>query len=371
MNSTAAATGICRNLPCLTYSRAVGSLEVLMTNPLWGIGILSLTGYAFGKVSERFGLPEITGFIIAGIVIGPQGLVLLDYRTTQELAVFTEIALAFLAFTVGGSLRSDVLKRVGTAIFLISSGHVLTTGVIVTASLILIGIHPAVAIMLGVIAGASSPGTTVALVRRERATGPFVEYLFGIIAVVNAAVITTFGLVFTIAQRMLGLPGAGSLLQIMGRSTGAIGLAVLLGLLTGYAILIATRRTRQPAAGTTILVSGFLLLGTSMGVALGLSPLLLNMTAGALFVNLSKRTEAVFRALEPLTPPIYALFFILAGTKFQWEAFAGGTLLLFGAVYILSRIAGLYWGYGWVRGWLVFPGVSDGMWDGVWYPRPV
>ena len=336
----------------------MGSLEVLMTNPLWGIGILSLTGYAFGKVSERFGLPEITGFIIAGIVIGPQGLVLLDYRTTQELAVFTEIALAFLAFTVGGSLRSDVLKRVGTAIFLISSGHVLTTGVIVTASLILVGIHPAVAIMLGVIAGASSPGTTVALVRRERATGPFVEYLFGIITVVNAAVITTFGLVFTIAQRMLGLPGAGSLLQIMGRSTGAIGLAVLLGLLTGYAILIATRRTRQPAAGTTILVSGFLLLGTSMGVALGLSPLLLNMTAGALFVNLSKRTEAVFRALEPLTPPIYALFFILAGTKFQWEAFAGGTLLLFGAVYILSRIAGLYWG---VRLGARLAGVSRGI----------
>lgn len=319
-------------------------LDLLNTHPLWGVGVMLIVGYAFGKVSERFGLPEITGFIVAGILIGPQGLSILNSNSAQGLAVVTEIALAFLAFTVGGSLQKDILLRVGRAIVLISFTHILTTAAFVTIALLVVGIHPAVAVLLGVISGASSPGTTVALVRREQASGPFVEYLFGVIAVVNAVVIIIFGLVFAFAPRMLGLPGEANLLFLVGSATSSVGLAIFLGLLTGFGVRITTRSARQPAARTIILVTGLLLMGTSVGIALGLSPLLINMTAGATFVNSTKRSESVFRILEPLTPPIYALFFVLAGTKFQLDAFTGGALLMYGAVYILSRLTGVYCG---------------------------
>ncbi len=319
-------------------------LDLLNTHPLWAVGIMLVVGYALGKASERIGLPEITGFIVAGILIGPYAARILSSQMTRELAVLTEVALAFLAFTVGGSLRRDVITRVGKAVFMISAGHLIVTGAFVGVALLAVGIHPAVAVLMGVIAGASSPGTTVALVQRERASGPFVEHLFGVIAVVNALVIILFGIVFQFAPIMFGVGTGDSLLVLLGMAVSDVFLAVLIGIVGGFAMHLATRHSGQAAARTIILATGLLFIGTASGITLGFSPLLLNMAAGATFVNLSARSDSVFRTLEPLTPPIYALFFVLAGTKFQLEAFIAGPLLLSGAVYILSRLFGAYWG---------------------------
>ena len=322
----------------------MNTLELFSAHPLWAVGMMLIVGYALGKAAESVKLPEITGFIIAGMLIGPYVFGILSSDMTRSLAVLTEVALAFLAFSVGGSLRRDVIRRVGQAVFMISAGHLLVTGMVVGAALLVVGIHPAVAVFMGVIAGASSPGTTVALVQSERAGGPFVEHLFGVIAVVNALAIILFGVVFEFAPLMFGVGSGEGLFSLLGAAISDVVVAVLIGIAGGVAVHVATRRPGRRAAGTIILASGFLFLSTATGVAFGFSPLLLSMAMGATFVNLSTRSDTVFRTLEPLTPPIYALFFVLAGTKFQPQAFIGGPLFLFGAVYIVSRLFGVYWG---------------------------
>lgn len=303
-----------------------------------------LIGYALGKLGELVHLPEITGFIVAGLLIGPAVIGVVGSDTARSLAVLTEIALAFIAFTVGGALHRSTVLRVGRAVLMMSAGHLLTVGVLVWLALTIAGISPAVATLMGVIAGATSPGTTVAVVQREQARGPFVEHLFGVVAVVNALTIMLFGIVFEFTPLMMGVVLEGALMARFGTAIVEVLVSIALGALSGCGIHLATRTERAQPAQVIIMTTGFLFLSTSVSVVVGLSPLLLNMAAGVAFVNLSTRNEAVFRTLEPLTPPVYALFFVLAGTKFQPMAFAGGPLLLFGLVYIGARVFGACFG---------------------------
>lgn len=299
-----------------------------------------LIGYALGKLGELVHLPEITGFIVAGLLIGPSVFQIVGPAATSDLAILTEIALAFIAFTVGGALRRDRIARVGRAVLAMSIGHLAGAGVVVWAALTLAGIPPAVAALMGVIAGASSPGTTVAVVQRERAHGPFVDHLFGVVAVINALAIILFGVVFEFAPILLGLETTGLPLVRFASALGDIAVSVMVGAVAGYAVHRATLSRRSGSAQVIIMTTGFLFLTTALSVAMGLSPLLLNMAAGAAFVNISSRSDSVFRTLEPLTPPIYALFFVLAGAKFQPAAFLSGPLAVLGLLYIGARVIG-------------------------------
>lgn len=322
----------------------MGLLLFLGEHPLWALGTMLLVGYALGKLAEQARLPEITGFIIAGMVIGPAGVGMVDGGTAVDLAFFTEIALAFIAFTVGGALHRSTILSVGRTIFCLSMGHLLTVFVFVSATLSLVGVSPAVAVLMGVIAGATSPGTTVAVVQREKAHGPFVDHLFGVVAVVNALAIILFGVVFEFTPLLMGAQLGMAPLARLGLSFLELIISLLLGTLSGAFIHFATRAERAHPPKVVLITVGFLFLSTAVSVALGLSPLLFNMTAGAVFVNLSRRSESVFRTLEPLTPPLYALFFVLAGTKFEPLALAAGPLALYGAVYIGARFAGTVFG---------------------------
>ena len=320
--------------------RAVRLLALLSQYPLWAVGTMLLIGYAIGKLGELVHLPEITGFIVAGLLIGPSVFGIVGQSATSDLAILTEIALAFIAFTVGGALRRDRITRVGTAVLAMSIGHLAGAGVLVWAALSLAGIPPAVAALMGVIAGASSPGTTVAVVQRERAHGPFVDHLFGVIAVINALAIILFGIVFEFTPLMLGLESVSFPLPLFVSALGDIAVSVLLGAVAGFAVHCATRSGTSGSAQVAIMTTGLLFLTTALSVAMGLSPLLLNMAAGATFVNISRRSDSVFRVLEPLTPPIYALFFVLAGAKFQPAQFLSGPLAILGLVYIAARVIG-------------------------------
>ncbi len=156
-----------------------------------------------------------------------------------------------------------------------------------------------------------------------------------------------FGVVFPFAPLLMGIQMGPARLARLGLSLFDLLLSLMLGALSGTLIHFATRKDRAHPPQVIIITAGFLLLSTAVSVALGLSPLLLNMTAGTLFVNLSRRSESVFRTLEPLTPPLYALFFVLAGAKFEPLALLSGPLVVYGVIYIGSRVVGTVFG---VRG---------------------
>ncbi len=304
-----------------------------------------LGGYLLGALAEKIRLPEITGFIIAGLLAGPYAAELIPADIKGDLQLLTEIALAIIAFTVGSNLQRTTLSRVARPVVFMAFGHLFVAFCFVTLGLSLAGLPVSIAVLMGVLAGGSSPGTVVAIVQHERAYGTFVEQLYGVVAVATASTITLFGLVFSFAPLILGVDAGGNE-QIVRTLLGALAdtaASIGLGLLCGTALHFATRTLRS-FSQTIILTFAFLLLGTSVALVFGLSTLLVNMAMGIIYINLSKRPGKVLDSIRFWSPPLYAVFFVLAGAKLNPSILTNTTILLLGLTYVLARIAGSYIG---------------------------
>jgi NhaP-type Na+/H+ or K+/H+ antiporter len=222
----------------------------------------------------------------------------------------------------------------------------------VSIALALLQLPVPFALLLGAIASATAPAATVAIVQSLRAQGEFVDYLYGVVALDDAGAVILFGLVFAVASSILvgagaasaaaGAHGAGAA-SIVFHALSEVGFSLILGAATGILIhLLARRRTNQNEIMITTL--GMLFLTTATAIIFNLSPLLTNMTAGAFLINLSPDNHRVFRIVRPLTPPIYALFFVIAGTELRPSVLTDPQILMLGGAYILARAVGKYGG---------------------------
>lgn len=304
-----------------------------------------LGGYLLGALAEKVRLPEITGFILAGLLAGPYAAELIPADIKGDLQLLTEIALAIIAFTVGSNLQRSTLSRVARPVAFMAFGHLVLAFFFVTLGLWVAGLPVSIAVLMGVLSGGSSPGTVVAIVQHERAYGSFVEQLYGVVAVATAVTITVFGLVFSFTPLILGVDAGGNqqILQTFLGALGDTGLSIGLGLVCGFALHLSTRSVRS-LSQTIILTFAFLLFGTSMALVWEISTLLLNMTVGVVYINLSKRPGKVLDSIRFWSPPLYAVFFVLAGAKLDPSVLANSTILILGVTYVVSRIAGSYLG---------------------------
>lgn len=328
---------------------ALASLQqfsrVLQLNPLFALSVILLGGFFLGKLAERIYLPEISGFIVAGLLAGPHALGLIPYDSKQELQLLTELALSIIAFTVGSNLLRSTLARVGRSVAAMASGHIVFSFLLVTVGLSLVGMPPSIAIIMGVLAGGSSPGTVVATIQHERATGSFVEQLYGVVAVATAATITVFGIVFSFTPLLLGAEGSANagVSGVFLEAIRDVAVSIGLGVVGGFFLHRITRRVHsQPRA--IILTLGTLVTATAMALAYGLSTLLLNMTVGAVFINLSPSPRRVMQSIGSWAPPLYAVFFVLAGAKLNPMVLTESTILLLGLTYVFARMVGSYVG---------------------------
>lgn len=337
--------------------------ELLAQHALFSLGILLLLGFLIGKVANRVKLPEITGYIVAGLLVGDSFLGVIPHHMGEGLGLVTEVALGMIAITIGGEFYWVKLKRMGPAVVIVTLVQLFMAFIVVSVVLILLGMPAPFALLLGAIASATAPAATVAIVQSLRARGTFIDYLYGVVALDDAGAVILFGVVFAVASSILGDTGAAAAaaegavhaaeaghaagahgaLAIVLHSISEVGFSLLLGIGTGYLIhLLAWRRSNQNEILITTL--GMLFISTAMAIVFNLSPLLTNMTAGALIINLSPDNHRIFRILKPLTPPIYALFFVIAGTELRPEVFVDPRILLLGGAYILARGIGKYGG---------------------------
>jgi Kef-type K+ transport system membrane component KefB len=201
------------------------------------------------------------------------------------------------------------------------------------------------ALLLGAIASATAPAATVAIVQSLRAHGDFVDYLYGVVALDDAGSVILFGIIFAFVSGMAVSTGQAALAPsvLISRALLEVILSVLVGVISGFAIHLMTRRLFHNGA-LLIITLGGVLLATALASSFHLSPLLTNMAAGAALINLSTRNRRLFRNLGPLTPPIYALFFVIAGTELNPRLLLTGGILVPGTVYISSRAVGKYGG---------------------------
>lgn len=316
-------------------------INFLRIHPLFAIGSMLVLGYILARLSEAIRLPEITGFIVAGLIMGSGGLAVLGSSASEDLGVITEVALGLIALTIGGELRLSKLRRILGSVAWITAGQFLIPFLFVSVTLILLQKSMPFALLLGVVATTTSPAAIVAVVQSTRARGTIIDSLYGTVALGDALSIAAFGIILSLVPSLLG--ASVSATQLMLTALFDIGMSLVLGGAFGFFIYASTR-SQTNSGEVMILTLGFLFLSTTTALLFDFSPLLVNMAAGAALTNMSPRSSRVFRTLEPFTPPVYALFFVIAGTKLNPSLLFGPEILLFGVVFVVARWAGKYSG---------------------------
>ncbi len=317
-------------------------------HPLFLVGILLIAGYFFGKLFGKMHLPEISGFIFSGLLVNLFSGGHIHKQLNDSLHIVTEAAIGLLALSVGAEFSARKMKRIGRNIFVISLvGLVVTFLTIYLSCIGLARIFPNLpigypyAILLAVIGCATAPAIIVAEVHHLRAHGRFIDYLFGTVALSDAFCVVIFGLAFPFVMNVLHSESAS--LYSLKASLREIGLSVLAGAVAGAVLHVLTRKIRNP--GECLIVTiGTVFIMTGVAILLHLSPLLANMVLGAVLINLSSGNFRLFKQLEPLTPPIYALFFVIAGIEINPSVFLHKTVLFASLFYIAIRAASRYAG---------------------------
>jgi len=319
--------------------------ELIGSHTLFILSVLLLSGYLVGKVTEKLKLPEVTGFIIAGLLLGESFLGIIPHHMGKGLQDITEVALGLIALTIGGEFYWVKLKSMGRGVVIITLVQIITSFGATTLGLVLFRMPLPFALLLGAIATATAPAATVAIVQSLRAQGKFVDYLYGVVALDDAGAVILFGVVFAVVSSFLGSGGADhGMGLVIGHAVLEVVLSLVMGAVLGYIIHISVSRNSN-LNEVKIISIGLIFLTIALALAYGLSPLLTNMAAGAVLINLSARNHRIFHNLEPMTPPVYALFFVIAGTELDPQAILSNkAVLILGLVYIIFRGIGKYGG---------------------------
>jgi len=323
-------------------------------NIILALGVLLATGFAGAWLVRLLHLPSVTGYILVGILLGPSCLnVIRAEMLESRLHVFTVIALLLIAFAIGERFDLQQLRRSARAVTRVSLGESLGSFVLVTLVVGLVawltgagGAHagPAlwlsVALICGAIAVATAPAATMAVFRELGASGPLSRLALSSVVVNNALSVTLFGLTVAAVKVLLGTSaGTGWMQGVLPVATTIASLAAGFGI--GIATdLIVHKLTRRDDVLIVALAAVFFTGGLASFI--GLSPLLAGIAAGFAVVNRDRRDVRAFRALNDFEPPLYGLFFALAGTELHLgELLAAGAL---GIAFVLARAVGKYLG---------------------------
>lgn len=322
------------------FNLLINLRDFLNSHTLFAVGSLLIFGYFIGKLVSKIKLPEITGYIIAGLLLGKSFTGIITHEMSKSLNVVTEVALGLIAITIGSEFYYKKLKRTGKEVIIITTIQLLLTVFIVTISLWLFKMPLPFALLLGAIASATAPAATVAIVHSLRAKGIFIDYLYGTVALDDAGCVIIFAIIFSLSGNLLG---DAHNTNILFHAFAEIFFSLILGFLSGFLIHLLTKK-KSISNEISIIFLGLIFLTTSIAIVLHISPLLVNMTAGATLINLSVRNNRLFRILENFSAPIFALFFVIAGTELRPEILLNKSILFLGLIYIISRMIGKYSG---------------------------
>ncbi len=323
------------------------------------IPILALVGFAVtvglfaGDLIRKIGLPSIIGYMLLGTVMGVSVLELFSNEHLEQLTFVTDIALGFVAFSIGGELKLTTLRSLGKSIGLIivfeSFAALLAVAMLVYA----VTGDVVTALVFGALAPATAPAGTVAVIREYKAKGKLSSSLYAVAGFDDGVAILLFGFTAAIArQLMLREAGqaSGSLLSGLMQPTGEILLSLLAGGILGflYTWLVKKLESRSNIPALTF---GFILIGAGLASMFHLSLILVNMGIGFVLANTSKHSLviSVNEQLRSLMPLLFILFFFLAGAHLNFGALP--SLGLIGLAYLLGRTAGKMGG-AWFGAWL-------------------
>lgn len=297
-------------------------------------------GLLLSRVVKKLNLPDVTGFLIAGLIIGPYCLGVFSGESLEAVSDITAVALGFIAFSIGGEFKKENLKRVGMKAFIITVFQAMAAVILVDAALILAGFDIPLAITLGAIATATAPAATLMVVRQYKARGKMTNTLLSVVAMDDAIGLAVFSISLAIAQSLTSgeVPTVNNMLL---QPLIEIVLSLLIGFAIGAIASICIRFFKSRANRLCITIAS-VLLGVALSNMLGLSSLLLCMSIGAAVVNLRSDAETILEGAERWTTPLFMLFFVISGAELDLTVLTSVGLL--GLIYIVSRSIGKYLG---------------------------
>lgn len=306
------------------------------------LGAMLMGGFLAHLSGPLIHVPRVTLLLLLGVIFGPGGFALVPSQVTDWFPFVAHLALAIIGFLLGEEFRWQDIKEKGQQVLGISLGETIAAALLVFAAVYLLRGDPALALIFAGIAPASAPAAIFETVREVRAKGKLTDTLLGVVAVDDAWGVIAFSLLLVAATAVGGAGAAtGQLFTGLWEVFGAL----LLGVAMGLPMAWISGRIRGGEL-TLIEASGLVILQTGIAVMIGVSYLLAAIVLGVVVVNLSKRKQC-FKEIEHLREPLLAIFFILAGLKFDISQLP--KIGLIGGVYVLARAAGLVFG-GWVAG---------------------
>ena len=313
----------------------------------------------------KLNLPDVTAFLIAGVLVGPYalgrlgvpGLGFADLEQIGSVSFLSNVALGFIAFDIGNEFRLGQLKQTGKTATIIGVVQALCATLLVDLALVLLHfvlgperLPLPVAVTLGAIASATAPAATLMVVRQYKAKGPLTDLLLPIVALDDAVGLVVFAVSFGVAQALDG--GSVSLVSVLVNPLIEIVCSLILGALMGWVLtqiegLFFSNKNRLSLTIAFVLMTiafSTLEMPLGGGVKIGFSSLLVCMMLGTVFCNLSEFSVDIMKRSERWTAPLYTVFFVLSGAQLELEVMKSPAVLLIGVVYILVRCAGKYAG---------------------------
>ncbi len=322
------------------------NLSFLHISDLTLLGAAIIVAFYAGKAVRFAKLPSLIGYMIVGVILGPSVLHLFDDSSMERLTFITQIALGFVAFSIGSELSLSSLRRLGAGIISIIFAESFGAFFVVVIALYLLTRDLPMSLIFGSMAPASAPAGTVAVIQEYRSKGSLTKALYAVVGFDDGLAIIIFGFAAAVAKRLLIMEASGvseSTLGALLDPAKEIGLSLIVGGAAGFLFYHLVKRLHNNR-DILILASGFILVCTGLSIRWHLSLILTNMVVGLVLAN-TRHESLLHRVTNPLLdvmPLLFVLFFCLAGAHLMLSSLPA--LGVIGMVYVLGRSAGLIGG---------------------------
>lgn len=332
-------------------------------NIMLSLSVAILAGLLMTRVLKIFKLPAVTAYLIAGILVGPyvlgrlnvEGIGFLTMEEVEKLSLVSDVALGFIAFSIGNEFRLKDLEAIGKQAFVVGVVQALTAAILIDIALVAVAylkpesLSVAQAITLGAIGTATAPAATLMVVKQYKAKGKLVDLLLPIVALDDAVGLVVFAISFGIAKALV--LNNFDLMSIIVNPLLEIVLSLLLGAILGWLLnklekLYNSNHNRlNITVALVFLAVALSQLEFSFGnIEISFSSLLVCMMAGTVFCNLCPLSEDIMEKIDRWTNPLFALFFVISGSELELSVFNSVTVIIIGLIYIVTRSLGKYFG---------------------------
>lgn len=325
------------------------------------ISLSLISGLLLSRLAKKLQLPAVTAYLVAGILIGPYclgslGISSLGFTSMEEVrsySIICDVALGFIAFSIGNEFRLSQLKKIGRQATIVGIFQAVVTTIVVDIALVALAMFNILtveaAIILGAIAAATAPAATLMVVKQYKAKGPVTDMLLPVVALDDAVGLIIFAISFGVARAMNS--GAMNITSVIIEPLIEVTLSLVLGAFMGILFHVCERFFHSNSKRLSVSIA-FVLLTIALskltfnigGVHIAFSSLLVCMMLGTVFCNICDFSEELMERVDRWTAPLFVLFFVLSGAELEMTVFGNLLMVLVGIVYILSRSIGKYTG---------------------------